>query len=138
MKESKSFLFKLSVNQREHQNVKSESQMESSDNERKQHKYEDNKNHVRTFIVSSAWILAVTIFIKLIRGNVETNPGMGNNKTNLSVYTYNCNGLGDFRKLRRILTKAKPIVEKGGIIFLQETHVINEDNIRKNWNGGVL
>ena len=138
MKESKSLLTKLSVNQREHQNVRSESQMESSDNERKQHKYEDNKNHVRTFIVSSAWILAVTIFIKLIRGNVETNPGMGNNKTNLSVYTYNCNGLGDFRKLRRILTKAKPIVEKGGIIFLQETHVTNEDNIRKNWNGGVL
>ena len=75
--------------------------------------------------VTNSKILSLTIYLDLLRQNVESNPGMTyiNKSTTVSVLTFNCNGLGDKKKLRRLLGKARTIVDKGGIVLLQETHV---------------
>ena len=71
----------------------------------------------------------------LMQGGVESNPGPGpnNNKSDLEIRTYNCNGLGDINKLRRLFTKVRKEVEKGGIVLLQETHVKDESIIQRYW-----
>ena len=53
----------------------------------------------------------------LLTPNVESNPGP---KSNLAIRTYNCNGLGNTDKFRRILIKVKKEVDKSGIVLLQE------------------
>ena len=40
----------------------------------------------------------------LLMGGIESNPGP---RSNLAVGTYNCNGLGNTDKFRRILTKIR-------------------------------
>ena len=68
-----------------------------------------------------------SLYKEIILSGVETSPGpvsgVGalDKKTNLSVRTYNCNGLGELNKLRRVLTKARCEVNNGGIVLLQET-----------------
>ena len=62
----------------------------------------------------------------LLRQGVESNPGPlihKIHKSNVSVRTYNCNGLGVTDKSRRILIKIRKEVASGGIIMLQETHI---------------
>ena len=60
---------------------------------------------------------------------IEPNPGPNHDmKPNLTIRTYNCNGLGNFNKLRKVLNKANIEVSKGGTLLQQETHVKN-DNI---------
>ena len=52
----------------------------------------------------------------LLRQNVESNPGPENGiKSNVVVRTYNCNGLGNVNKFRRLLIKLKPEVQHGDI-----------------------
>jgi exonuclease III len=70
----------------------------------------------------------MTIKISLIRGNIEINPGPGPSIRNrlLDIITFNCNGLGNKQKLKRIITKANSITDKGGIVMLQETHITDE------------
>ena len=52
----------------------------------------------------------------LSRGRVELNPGPNRNnsapngKYNLKILTYNCNGLGNSDKMRRVFTKCRPEV----------------------------
>jgi hypothetical protein len=48
---------------------------------------------------------------------VESNPGEKQVTPDFGIISYNCNGLGDKKKLRRLLTKLKPEVEKGKIVF---------------------
>jgi exonuclease III len=78
-------------------------------------------------IVSTKEIISLTIYITLLSQNVESNPGMEERRENVgknvNIITYNCNGLGDKKKLKRLLLKVEPIVAKGGIILLQETHI---------------
>ncbi len=74
-------------------------------------------------MISSSEMLSLTIYLELLRQNVESNPGMKKNNDTVTVIAYNTNGLGDKNKLRRLLTKVEPIVSKGGIILLQETHL---------------
>ena len=58
---------------------------------------------------------------------VEPNPGPGTcKKTNLAIRIYNCNGLVDTNKLRRVLAKSRNEVSNGGIVLLQETHIKDE------------
>ena len=90
------------------------------------------KSHVRSFIISSAWILSLIIFIMLIRGNVESNPGM-KRAPKLTIVTYNCNGLGDRRKLVRLLAKIGKLIANGGIVLLQETHLVNLNYFNMLW-----
>jgi hypothetical protein len=72
--------------------------------------------------ISNTQILSLTIYKTLLMQNDESNPGM-NKKDTFSIVTFNCNGLGDRKKLKRLLIKLEPIVNRGGIIFLQETHL---------------
>jgi len=72
-------------------------------------------------------MVSLTIFLTLIRSGIEPNPGP---QRNVEIITYNCNGLGDQNKLRRLLAKSNKKVQNGAIIFLQETHIVNTDVIR--------
>ena len=72
----------------------------------------------------------------LLMHGIEPNPGPEgdkSNKPNFTVRTYNCNGLGNIDKFRRVLIKAGKEVQKGGIILLQETHIVDEDLIKLYW-----
>jgi exonuclease III len=90
-------------------------------------------------IVSSSKMLSLTIYLELLRQNIESNPGFSTENKNsehskiLSVYSYNSNGLGDRKKLRRILAKVSPIVEKGGVILIQETHLNDTSYLKTVW-----
>ena len=75
---------------------------------------------------------SLTIYLMLLSQNIETNPGMNPNPT-FSILTYNCNGLGDPQKLRQLLTKLAPMVNKGCIVFLQETHIIDTGYLKLLW-----
>ena len=79
-----------------------------------------------------------TIDLLLLSQGVEKNPGPDNNKPNLTVRTYNCNGLGDREKRKRVLRKVREEVSKGGIVLLQETHVEDETLIGIQWNLGYV
>ena len=70
-----------------------------------------------------------TISMSLIRGNVEINPGPPTKNRYLEIVTFNCNGLGNRQKLKRILTKSNNITDKGGIVMLQETHITDQNQI---------
>jgi exonuclease III len=84
--------------------------------------------------ISVSEMISITIYITLLRQNVESNPGMGrSNKANFSLVTYNCNGLGDPKKLKRVLTKLSKIVENGGIVLLQETHIVDTTYLQQIW-----
>jgi exonuclease III len=87
-------------------------------------------------INSNEKMISLTIYFMLLRQNVESNPGMNlksMGKDTLNIITYNCNGLGDQKKLKRLLRKVEPTVEKGGIILLQETHIVDVTYLKLNW-----
>ena len=80
-------------------------------------------------------VQSITLRMLLLMYWIELNPGPNHDlKLNLTIRTYNCNGLGNVNKLRRVLNKAYLEVSKGGTVLLQETHVKN-DNIeaRSHW-----
>jgi hypothetical protein len=72
-------------------------------------------------------------------GNLEMNPGPSpqENKNVINIDTYNCNGLGDLKKLKRFMDKVGKITSKGGIVMLQETHLTNDKHIAQNFKGIV-
>jgi len=88
-------------------------------------------------IISSAMIVSLTIYLALLMQGIERQPGPKDG-ANLSILTYNCNGLGDQKKLKRLLMKAGKIVEGGGIILLQETHLVNTSYLEMFWKQEFL
>jgi exonuclease III/ribosome-associated translation inhibitor RaiA len=56
----------------------------------------------------------------------------------LSILTYNCNGLGDPKKLKRLLLKLNVLVNKGCIVFLQETHIVDTKYLEMIWKHNFL
>ena len=98
-------------------------------------------NETKSFI-SMMMMLHLTIYLTLLCQNVETNPGPGpgqqRRNPSLSILTYNCNGLGDRKKLKRLLTKLTPMVERNCVIFLQETHIVNTDYLKLIWKHNFL
>jgi hypothetical protein len=67
--------------------------------------------------ISSKFILSMIIFLLLLQYGISPNPGPENTKkSNLSFVTYNCRGLMDGRKLRRVLAKVGPLVDKNCIV----------------------
>jgi exonuclease III len=86
-----------------------------------------------------------TIRTLLLRGNVEPHPGPGpeaGKPTNLArnkfldIVTFNCNGLVVDRKRRRVLLKVNDIINKGGIVMLQETHLTKDEQVLSTYKGG--
>jgi exonuclease III len=51
----------------------------------------------------------------------------------VKVVTYNCRGLRNKNKLRRILDKSNKLVAKGAVVALQETHKIEETYMNNYW-----
>ena len=101
--------------------------------------------------ISTSIMLALTIGLLLLAQTIEPNPGPNHNedktddtkinalKKRISqIITYNCNGLGNPNKLRRLLMKLDNIVKKKGIVFLQETHIVNTDQLKKMWKYNFL
>jgi hypothetical protein len=83
---------------------------------------------------SSEKMLALTIYLMLLRQNVESNPGMNNNKQGtFSIISNNGNGLRKKNKLRRLTRKITPIIKKGGIVLLQETHLPDTNYLKTIW-----
>ena len=83
---------------------------------------------------STAKMVSLTIFLMLLMQNIESNPGMNpNNENPVSIITYNCNGLRDNKKLRRLMNKLAPFVNKGGIVLLQETHLTDTKYLSTIW-----
>ena len=77
-------------------------------------------------------VMRIIIDLVLIKSGIETNPGP-KDEINLIIRTFNCNGLGDRDKFRRILRKIGLEIKNGGIVMLQETHVMDEDLIKLYW-----
>jgi exonuclease III len=90
-------------------------------------------NSLKCFFLSTARMIALTIRLMLLQQTVERNPGPENNSQEFKIVTYNTNGLGDKNKLRRILRKSEPIVNKGGLVLLQETHIVNSNDLKLLW-----
>ncbi len=60
----------------------------------------------------------------LLSHDVELNPGPNHNKQNLTICTYNVNGIKDFKKLKRVTNFLNKLPFKNNcIINLQETHL---------------
>lgn len=57
---------------------------------------------------------------------------------NLKFVTWNCRGLQRVKKIKQVMTKLKDMDSK--IIFLQETHLVEEDErrVRRRWRGSVF
>jgi len=83
-------------------------------------------------VLSTAMLINLTIKLTLVKQNVERNPGP------LSIVTYNCNGLGNQTKLKRLIRKVQPMVERGAIIMLQETHLINIDYLKLMYKHKII
>jgi len=64
--------------------------------------------------------------LQLIRGGVHPNPGPQGKENNLTFVTYNCRGLKEISKLRRLMSKINKLVEQNHIVALQETHKVDE------------
>jgi len=64
--------------------------------------------------------------LKLIMGGIHPNPGPGANRTNLSFTTFNCRGLKEIGKFRRLMSKINLLLEQNRIVALQETHRVED------------
>jgi hypothetical protein len=94
----------------------------------------DNLVRKEIFISSCIMTLAL-IFYALICAGIERNPGP---RGNIEVITYSCNGLGDKNKLRNLLLKVNKKVQEGAIIFLQETHIVNTEYLKRSWKNKLI
>ncbi len=96
-------------------------------------------NIITNFFISTTIMLSLTIYLALLCQNIESNPGPHRHgATTLSIKTYNCNGLDDPKKLKRLLLKVNVLVNKGCIVFLQETHIVNTKYLEIIWKHGIL
>ena len=82
---------------------------------------------------------------KLLRsGDVELNPGPVriSDYNEMEIITYNCRGLKDYRKLKRVLNSCAGVIKAKhlSLILLQETHLIKEEEnkLRVMWRGGYV
>jgi hypothetical protein len=86
-------------------------------------------------ILSVIIMISITIYLLLLCQGVESNPGP---PLSTEILTYNCNGLGDQKKLRRLLNKVDRKVKRGAIICLQETHIVNTNYLDSIWKNKYL
>jgi exonuclease III len=96
------------------------------------------RQSINPIIISTYIILSLIIYLLLIQQSVEINPGPKLPPPEIvSIVSYNTNGLGDTKKLRRTLKKAEVIVNKGGIVMLQETHLKDDKYLKSLWKNKV-
>jgi exonuclease III len=85
------------------------------------------------FFMGTSLMISLTIYLMLLRQSVERNPGPKPGQSLIPIVTYNTNGLGSKDKFKRLMTKLDPLVSKGGIIMLQETHTNDSGFLRGFW-----
>jgi len=68
--------------------------------------------------------------IKLCRGGIHPNPGPA--RSNLSFTTFNCRGLKEIGKFRRLMSKINQLLDQGRVVALQETHRL-DDRLIQNY-----
>ncbi len=51
-------------------------------------------------MISNDKMNSLTIYLTLLRQNVESNPGMTTKKETFLIITYNYNGMGDRKKIK--------------------------------------
>jgi hypothetical protein len=89
--------------------------------------------------ISSKFILSMIIYMLLLQYGTSPNPGPENTKkSNLSFVTYNCRGLMDVRKLRRVLAKVGPLVDMDCNVALQEMHKIDDKLLKLYWKHNFI
>jgi hypothetical protein len=64
--------------------------------------------------------------IKLMVDGVHPNPGPDKSRSNLSFTTFNCRGLKELGKFRRLMSKINKLLDQNSIVALQETHKIED------------
>ena len=72
----------------------------------------------------------------LVAQGIHPNPGPVEYRKDfesVQIITYNCRGLRNVNKLKRLLVKSSKHVSKGAIVALQETHKIQEKFLNDNW-----
>ena len=85
------------------------------------------------FFISAKLMLSLTIYLLLLQQTIERNPGPKPNQPRIPIITYNTNGLGSKDKFKRLLNKLDPMVNSGGIIMLQETHIKDVGYLKMTW-----
>jgi hypothetical protein len=90
------------------------------------------------FFMSSAFILSLTIYLTLLAQGIERQPGPASKRSTFSILTYKSNGLGDPKKLKSLLLKLNVLVNKGCIVFLQETHIVDTKYLEMIWKHSLL
>ena len=113
-------------------NVKKEESPTSNTNNEMNIKSERVEKIVK---ISNAMIKLLTIYLMLICQGIEEHPGP---PKKYEIITYNCNGLRDRNKLKRLLGKLNKTVSNGAIVFLQETHIVNTDYLKLIWKNKFL
>jgi hypothetical protein len=83
-------------------------------------------------------MLSLTIYLTLLAQGIEKQPGAMSKGSTLSILMYNCNVLGDPKKLKRLLLKLNVSVNKGCIVFLQETHIVDTKYFEMIWKHSFL
>jgi len=83
--------------------------------------------------ISENFLKHKQIDLILRKQGVHPNPGPRGAVCDLSFMTYNCRGLRDVKKLRRILAKLSKLVKQNYIIALQETHKVEDKQLSLYW-----
>jgi hypothetical protein len=84
------------------------------------------------YYVSVKKIRSIIIDNLLIMSNIEINPGpQARAKAKIiDIVTFNCNGMNNKQKLKRIIRKSNTITDKNGIVMLQETHIMKDEQVK--------
>jgi len=70
--------------------------------------------------------------IKLRSEGIHPNPGPETTRSNLSFTSFNCRGLKELGKFRRLMSKINQLLDQNRIVALQETHKV-EDRLLQNF-----
>jgi hypothetical protein len=77
----------------------------------------------------------------LIRNGIHPNPGPNPSSVKpnkFAITTFNVRGTAQRGKLRTVLSTFRPLVKKGHIVCLQETHFIDNNYFDKVWQLGKI
>jgi hypothetical protein len=80
-------------------------------------------------------MLSLTIYLTLLAQGIKRQPGPVSNRSILLILMYNCNGLGDPKKLKRLLIKQDGMVNNS---FLFKIHIVNTKYLEMIWKHNFL
>jgi exonuclease III len=87
------------------------------------------------------------IALLVMAGDVESNPGPNPpntndlviDKNNLVICSYNVQGIGNFKKMKRVMNKLNKLPFRNNcIINLQETHFSDKTSLSYQWKSGYV